>query len=73
MKAASGGAKHEELGSCGNAEAVERVESQKQVSHFPLPLRDYDRGSDLAEHAGGLRPQRRRSALLKVIVVDREK
>jgi len=34
-----------------------KVENQKQVFHFPLPLRDYDPGC-LFKHAGGLRPRR---------------
>jgi len=50
------------------------VENQKQVSHFSIPLRDYDYGSDITEHAGGLRPRREAiRAASGAIVVDREK
>ena len=115
MKAARG-AKKTGPGSCGNAGAVESVESQrqashsfheplgnlakrrrdfhiptarakrsgkvenqKQVSHFPIPLRDYDSGSPLKTQnrpLGGLPPADAAAALRaasRVIVVDREK
>ena len=41
-----------------------KVENQKQVSHFPIPLRDYDSGSLLKTTKPGYRPptRRRRSA-----------
>jgi hypothetical protein len=51
-----------------------KVENQKQVSHFPLALRDDDYGTKFTERASGLRP--RRAALRAasgVIVVDKEK
>jgi len=116
MKAARG-AKKTGPGSCGNAGAVESVESQrqashsfheplgnlakrrrdfhiptarakrsgkvenqKQVSHFPIPLRVYDSGSPLKTQnrslGGGCRPPTRRQRSAppsRVIVVDREK
>jgi hypothetical protein len=51
-----------------------KVENQKQVSHFPIPLRDDDYGSRLAETSR--RPSAATAALRaasRVIVIDREK